>query len=181
MRYHNGERSHQCPLCSKIFTQATHLLTHKRAVHLPEKERKTFVCVICTKILKSKQVLDTHNVVHSDQRAFKCELCPKSFKLEQHFKIHFLSQHTTSDEEFKCKLCSKVLPQARNLSKHIREVHESANMHQCNICDYSAARKSTIRIHTDALHNNLKFTCPNCSKKVAFKSSLTDHLKNCRD
>ena len=129
MRYHNGERPYQCPYCIwfKRFTQSTHLLTHKRSIHLFEKGRKTFVCVICNKTLNSKQALNTHMVIHSDKSAFKCELCPKSFKLKQHFKIHFTTQHTLSDEEFKCKMCSKVLTQARTLAKHIKEVHESAH------------------------------------------------------
>lgn len=180
MRYHNGERTHQCPFCTKIFTQSTHLLTHKRAIHLSEKERKTFDCVVCSKTLKSKQALETHMVVHSDQRAFKCDLCPKSFKLKQHFKIHILTQHTYSDEEFKCKMCSKVLTQARTLANHVKEVHEKASMHQCDICDYNAARKSTIKIHTDAVHSDVKFTCPKCAKKIAYKSHLTKHKKHCR-
>ena len=96
-------------------------------------------------------------------------------------KLHFNTQHTTSSGEFQCNLCQKVLSQARTLAKHMKEVHEKSEIHRCALCDYTAPRKSTIQIHTDATHNNIKFECPRCSKKVAYKSHLTKHMKKCEE
>ena len=181
LKYHNGDRSHACTLCHKTFTQSTHLLTHKRALHLTDQERRNYDCNVCNKTLKSKQSLDTHMVIHSDRKPFQCEVCPQAFKLKQHLKLHLKTQHTTSSAEFQCNLCQKVLSQARTLANHMKEVHEKSEIHRCALCDYTAPRKSTIQIHTDATHNNIKFECPRCSKKVAHKSTLTKHMRKCEE
>ena len=156
----------------------THLLTHIRALHLTDQERRNYDCNVCNKTLKTKQSLNTHMVIHSDKKPFQCELCPQAFKLKQHVKLHSKTQHTISSGEFQCNLCQKVLSQARTLAKHMKEVHEKSEIHRCALCDYSASLPYKFTL---MLHNNIKFECPRCSKKVAHKSTLTKHMKKCEE
>ena len=175
-RYHTGKKTSQCNLCLKEFSQSTHLLTHERQLH-SEKERERFICSICNKGFITKPGLMDHTVSHSDKEPYPCEFCPKSFKLKRHLKYHCDYHHSAFKIEFKCKTCSKVFTQSGSVYKHIREVHEDKRLFNCEICNYSSNRIASIRIHTDAIHNNVKFICPICSKEVAYKSHMTRHKK----
>ena len=89
MDTHKEGTPHLCPLCNKGFKSEALLKKHVTVTHgTPD-----FQCKTCSSRFKSKKLLYWHEVrVHSNVRAYKCDICGKDFKdprtLRDHRYIH---------------------------------------------------------------------------------------------
>jgi hypothetical protein len=52
-------------------------------------------------------------------KAFKCELCNRRFRRQEHLKRHYRSLHT-QDKPFECDDCGKKFSRSDNLAQHQR-------------------------------------------------------------
>ena len=77
------------------------------------------MCSTCGKGFAQNSMLRRHQVAHSEERKFKCVICPEGrlFKtksqLSNHMIYHFEPQH-------KCKQCGKKFHQTSDLTKHMK-------------------------------------------------------------
>lgn len=86
-----------------------------------EVNKTGYECFKCKKILKTRQTLQNHMVIHSESRPYQCEKCDQTFKLfsslYNHKKLH-------QDKKLKCDECGKAFTQSRELTRHLK-VHSS--------------------------------------------------------
>lgn len=79
---------HKCDTCTKAFSRAYHLKTHK-LTHLQSKILK---CAVCGEGFNHKHSLAEHKLKHSGIKPFRCNVCHKEFirnrNLKQHQKVH---------------------------------------------------------------------------------------------
>merc|ERR1712126_189187 len=75
----------------------------------------------CTSVFKENAKLKRHKLVHTGEKAFKCEYCGLSFSLRHNLKTHEKT-HTRTDL-LKCKYCSYETIQKSNLRQH-ETIHE---------------------------------------------------------
>ena len=70
-------------------------------------------------ILQDK--LNNHMSIHTGNRPFLCDLCPKKFitktKLKEHQRRHF------GEKRFSCVLCPKLYSGSHDLRKHLEKTH----------------------------------------------------------
>ena len=57
-------------------------------------------CKICGKLFRDQDCLNTHTIIHTDEKPFKCKICAKQFKLNGHLTRH-LKLHT-GEKPYKC-------------------------------------------------------------------------------
>ena len=62
--------------------------------------------------------------IHKSIKAFKCELCDKSFKLEDTLKMHLKTVHQNI-KNLKCSYCDKKFGQTGQLETHFKTAHEN--------------------------------------------------------
>jgi hypothetical protein len=59
------------------------------------------------------------SLTEDPSKAFKCELCNRRFRRQEHLKRHYRSLHT-SEKPFECEDCGKKFSRSDNLAQHQR-------------------------------------------------------------
>lgn len=89
---------------------------------------------MCNKGFKHKQLLQRHNLVHSDDRPFVCDVCGATFKtranLYNHSNIH------SEEKPYQCTFCDAKFSHKTSLILHTRW-HTGEKPYSCNVCGKS--------------------------------------------
>jgi KRAB domain-containing zinc finger protein len=80
--------------------------------------------------------------------------------------------------KFECHLCHKKFGIRFNLERHMNEHHDKTQMFKCDYCDKEFARKQWMIVHREVVHEELKFPCNICRRKLSCLASLQTHLRN---
>lgn len=136
------------------------------------KEKLSFSCDICKKILCSSTSLKTHILTHTNEAKWPhlCSICGKGFKTKLTYQEHLVT-HDPSDP-FKCNQCEKVYKNERKLKDHKLRAHSKVNSHYkivilfyfilCYIFQHFFQVK--------------QFLCGVCGKGLTQKDSLMKHM-----
>jgi len=192
-----------------------HLCKHKARTsadlekHAFEKHDANRLCTQCGHLSDTYKDFIKHNETH----LFSCEVCHKKMLgvrvLRAHMKLHQSKEEAPGGStalseipKVPCDICG-VLLQELSLKHHIAQVH-SNEIHQCDVCDFTANTKYKITDHRRR-HFGTVSDCPECGKTVknlkrhfrrncggkrerhfchlceksfSFKESLTKHIKS---
>ena len=79
-----------------------------------------------------------------------------------------------------CTECEKKIAEKRNLTVHIKRVHNNIKDYECTECDTKLAWKQNLTRHIKRVHNNIKdYECTECEKKNCRKTKLnTTHKES---
>lgn len=147
-KYHhtaNGLRQ-LCKLCNKYFSSPSVLKRHHKVVHLGLKE---FQCHVCSAQLSTKQYLQEHLRIHTDERPEVCSYCGKTFQmagnLRQHMKTHMEKTQI-------CYVCGKGFTRRCHLLTHMGS-HKGLEQPQCEHCNQVFLLKSDLEKHFKNEHS----------------------------
>jgi hypothetical protein len=155
-----------CEYCKSEFKTKSALNNHKNKAKYClilqgkiEPKNDIFKCILCEKILSTKQYLELHKE--------KCE--GKKEKIE---------------EKFKCEYCNKILSTKRNLEIHIKkcEIIEEKEEFKCEYCEKILSTKRNLEIHMKKcviIEEKKEFKCEYCEKILSTKRNLDGHLTLC--
>jgi KRAB domain-containing zinc finger protein len=198
-----NEEKYSCPTCSKNMSSQHNLTTHKKTHDDVEKE---FECPDpdCTKRFAQNAALKRHEVVHSGERKFECEVCEKKFTYQFNLTEHMLT-HMDKQKKFKCKEdkkeCKRFFRRKQHLTRHISRTHtevqcencmeKMAGLHnlklhnirthtpvQCGICKEECAGRDNLELHNKTHEKEKRLECPRCDKKFGKKHHLSRHIFN---
>ncbi|XP_016906940.1 zinc finger protein 62 isoform X3 [Apis cerana] len=152
-----------CNLCERKFTKKSELKKHinrhsdVNRIQNPDEtelvnkakqiinDRISYKCDTCKKIIFTKRGFLRHIRVHSDKRPCKCDLCGKSYRIEQ------------------------------DLARHIRDVHEGLKKYACDICGRAFANKGTKDDHRRIHTGERPYACEHCPKMFRTLNSVYIH------
>lgn len=196
-----AKKTHQCPICQKIFSRPSHLLRHsvvhtkikrKKAKELkleieaedkdwqPEqakqsgpKRAKKFKCQLCQKSFTTYYGLQKHSDLH--ENGYLCKFCKKEFAVKSDMSNHIFADHK-EDQKHACDHCDKSFTQKSSLKEHIRTHFPNEKPFLCPICGQAFNLSSSLRHHIQRHDGEKKFVCTDCPSKFLTKSALRSHL-----
>ena len=82
----------------------------------------------------------------------------------------------------KCDICGNIFTTPRNLSQHIKRIHDKIKDIKCDICGKMFAGPTDIRTHKTHVHKGVKnYNCEFCHKAFNNLSGLRNHIKCIHD
>lgn len=168
-----------CEICDRRFTSLARIKQHIHAGHVKDKKKQLkrstspTVCSLCGKSIRD---MKTHlRIFHSDERPFKCDYCPSTFKQKVHRDTH-IRQHT-GDRPFMCHQCGKSYHAQSVLKSHINRFHYRLKPHQCTQCGNAYRQLYELRDHVNLHHLNKKlYPCQVCDRTFGTRKHLSQHL-----
>ena len=106
---------------------------------------KPFKCDTCSSSFSRIGSLKTHKLIHSGLRPFKCDLCPSTFMRKNNLKFHKLIH--SGVKAFKCDICPWEFAANYQLRKHKMTHKPKSYDYECNICQSLFSCKSGLKRH----------------------------------
>lgn len=166
-----------------------------------EKNQEVFICMTCPspQTFSRKEDLKRHEMrIHTQERPYPCELCPKRFTQSYDLKRHMNTAHI-QERPYKCQHCPKQFKLTYELTRHMKVKHEefyndyippSNQVSQqiptkhdwiCDICAENHISKSALAKHVKEVHDQIrerKHFCDQCPKAFTQKHSLVVHQRS---
>ncbi|KAJ0006439.1 hypothetical protein NQD34_013712 [Periophthalmus magnuspinnatus] len=144
-RVPTGDKSYNCSICKKDFTNISGLIYHKRT-HTGE---KPYSCSVCNTRYTSSSNLKSHMRSHSGEKPYSCSICNSWFTSSSNLKRHMGSH--SGEKPFGCSNCEKTFARKSHLEVHMR-THTGEKPFSCSVCNarfaLNAHLKSHMRCHT---------------------------------
>ena len=128
IKHHKEKKSldHLCTECGSAFAYAADLNKHVRIEH-----KKVYKCPYCVDVVyKSIPAFRQHVDGHTNNRKFKCPLCPKTFSVRNKYNSHYAFH--LNDKMNQCSICFKGFEKPFSLKIHMQR-HDGTLLkpHQC--------------------------------------------------
>ena len=165
----------RCIPCDQVFDSHSKFNRHYKIHHPGE---KPWSCPTCCKAFITKQVLDTHLLVHMEKN-YTCRYCPKKFTQKGHAQSH--EKTHTKEVEFFCRFCGKGFVWQNLKTKHEKTHIDPAKMFNCSQCDQNFYTQERLDNHERAKHPLFvleDFTCHMCNKSFSEKGGLNRHIRD---
>ncbi|KAM8843265.1 zinc finger protein 827 isoform 1-T1 [Synchiropus picturatus] len=165
-----------------------------------------FPCPVCGKVFGRQQTLSRHLSLHTEERKYKCHLCPYAAKcranLNQHLTVHSVKLVNTDAEQIVSAITAADPTERRNCpyyySCHVCGFQTEMNaqfvghmsLHVdkeqwmfslcCNVCDYVCMEENDMKNHISTGHAGLNSKSPLSETKSTSSSlsALSDSLNS---
>lgn len=135
-----------------------------------------FPCPVCGKVFGRQQTLSRHLSLHTDERKYKCHLCPYAAKcranLNQHLTIHSVKLVNTDAEQIVSAVTAESAESA--------ERKNCPYYYSCHVCDFqtelNAQFVSHMSLHVDKEQWMFSLCCSVCDYVCMEENDMKNHI-----
>ena len=116
--------------------------------HRDAERRALRTCSVCSKVFTTVKSLHIHKRIHSGERPYKCPLCDAAFTQRYHLYDH--ERTHSGATPFACNYCDMSFTTQSSRRRHEKNIHKvglTTQMHSCDICEATFARKDLLNRH----------------------------------
>ncbi|XP_077575457.1 zinc finger protein 827 isoform X1 [Stigmatopora nigra] len=133
-----------------------------------------FPCPVCGKVFGRQQTLSRHLALHTEERKYKCHLCPYAAKckanLNQHLSIHSVKLVTTDAEQIVTAVAGADNGERKN----------SAYYYSCHVCGFrtelNAHFVGHMSLHVDKDQWMFSLCCATCDFVCVDEGDMKNHV-----
>uniref|UniRef100_A0A8C3Y178 Zinc finger protein 827 n=1 Tax=Catharus ustulatus TaxID=91951 RepID=A0A8C3Y178_CATUS len=134
-----------------------------------------FPCDVCGKVFGRQQTLSRHLSLHTEERKYKCHLCPYAAKcranLNQHLTVHSVKLVSTDTED----IVSAVTAEPSDGKKH-------PYYYSCHVCGFETEMNvqfvSHMSLHVDKEQWMFAICCTACDFVTMEEADMKAHVNN---
>ncbi|XP_063271428.1 zinc finger protein 827 isoform X3 [Prinia subflava] len=134
-----------------------------------------FPCDVCGKVFGRQQTLSRHLSLHTEERKYKCHLCPYAAKcranLNQHLTVHSVKLVSTDAED----IVSAVTAEGGDGRKH-------PYYYSCHVCGFETEMNvqfvSHMSLHVDKEQWMFSICCTACDFVTMEEADMKAHVSN---
>ncbi|XP_050829847.1 zinc finger protein 827 [Serinus canaria] len=134
-----------------------------------------FPCDVCGKVFGRQQTLSRHLSLHTEERKYKCHLCPYAAKcranLNQHLTVHSVKLVSTDTED----IVSAVTAEGSDGKKH-------PYYYSCHVCGFETEMNvqfvSHMSLHVDKEQWMFSICCTACDFVTMEEADMKAHVNN---
>ena len=195
-RFHEdvtAAKSHPCPFCEQIYTNAEALSEHCQNQHKSIQQ----ICPLCSAQVPEggmKSHIQMFHMVKEHPLVFTSDLeqqqqpenfqAPTPIGMEEIKKVYVaVAKAPTSKRKWPqskphhCQLCPYESNRSERLRIHVQGVHEQARQFSCHLCEKSFKQKDKLNRHIRSVHiKEKRFHCEFCSMSFARKDERDRHM-----
>ena len=157
-----------CEICGKSYASRGGLHNHKKT-HLDGQEKRTLKkiqCPHCPKTFPCMSVLQKHQVTHTGERPFQCQICETKLTSYGNLQRHYEQVHKKNrTKDWVCKICGESF-----LSQWLMKLHNKTHVEGVA----PPIKNSTEEPPSGESENNTEHHTPPSSS--AFGSDVTDRV-----
>lgn len=172
-----GERDKNfyCDTCGSSFEKCTDLYQH-----IKSHGKARYQCKECDRWFSRRAHLQSHEVIHTGERNFRCHRCPNAYKSSRNLRRHVKSAHL-GEKPFVCDLCGKEFSQKTVLEAH-HSTHVQERNYSCEVCQKRFKSSKLLKLHVtrhvkgaQTRQESEPLECDVCHKQYSSKMSLKNH------
>ena len=111
-----------CEICGKTYATRGSIRVHKRT-HFQASKDQLFKCPLCPKAFRIKCTMQKHQLTHTGERPFPCDLCGTRLTSFGNLQRHYQTIHKENrTKDWVCKTCGE-----RFLSQWLMKVHNKTH------------------------------------------------------
>ena len=139
-------------------------------------EKKPHVCIVCSKVFKTKFKLVRHSYIHLNVKPFVCEICNKGFGRKDHLALHHRVH--TGENRLSCHVCAYSFKNKEALERHLlMRCTGKQEENLCPFCEVAFSYKSHLKQHFDEVHREY-ITCLLCGFTSSNAEAVHRHKKS---
>ena len=141
----------------------------------PFEFKKSYECDFCDQSFSAREMEFEHSKIHDFKLMHYCEDCKQEFSTHKAKRSHNME----CIQKLMCKYCEAVLESKGKKRQHEQKHCDELYGQLCDLCGEKFKHIGTLDQHVKSRHMQLEkiFKCPQCSKKFAFRTKLTFHIK----
>ena len=145
---------------------------------LKEREDQVKDVIVCD-ICDFKLGSDEEFKVHKNSVHLMCDICDKIYATYQCVKVHKKSQHEMKEKPFRfeCKNCDYKSNSKEKLRIHCEAIHQNVQ-YECDICHKVSNDPSNARRHKRIMHSSVRYPCSECDYRGSTSENLKQHIKS---